>query len=929
MPLQEAPVTEPVAFKYRAFLSYSHRDTAWGKWLHAALEGYRIDRDLTGRETPAGTVPRSLRPIFRDREDFSAGHSLTEQTLAALEASQFLVVICSPNAAQSKYVNEEVRRFKMLGRAARVIPVIVDGEPGDRARECFPPALRCKVDADGEVTAEREEPIAADARPQGDGKDIAKQKVAAGLLGVGLDEIVRRAERARRRRNRFWAALAGVFLLLALAATGSAVYAWQQLRTNEAFLNATLKRATEIVDEAVAQAEKYNVPRTATLTLLRQAEGLFDDMAQYGRPTPELRYRKAWMLIQFARNYAILGDSVKQFARADEAYRLLAGLAGERPDVLTYQRDLAIAYDEIGRVQMEQGNLTGALQSFGESVAIMKRVGDADPGNVLSQHDLARSYSGLGDALVRQGRLDAALKSYRESLAIMQRIVSGNPADADYYYRDLAVAQGKIGDILKEQDDLTGALQAYREGTAIRERLAKTDPGNIRRQLDLAISYERLGNVLFVLNRMDDALKNYRDSVAINERLVKADPGNAIWQHALSASYGWVGDVLLAQGKPDDALKSYRDSLAIAERWAQTDPGSADWQVALAHCYSRVGLALAAQGHLSEAMEPYQRSLAILESLAETDPSNALWQRDLATFYGRAADAATRQGARDEALTYYRGILAIRERQAKADPGDTGRQWALLLAYDKVGDLLVEQGELDDALKSYRGSLGVAERRARNDPGNAGWQRGLMVGYGKIGAVLLEQGKLDDALRSHRDGLAIAERLAKADPGNADRQHDLSASQRRVGDVLVEQGELEDAFKSYRDSLAIMQRLTASDSSNAQWQQELKGDIGLIGSLAYRFVLARNFVRALEAADQATTLASGEIWIRGNRAHALMFLDRTDEARELYLKYRGAKNVVAEKSWETSVLEDFGELRKAGLAHPLMDEVEKTFATGG
>ena len=71
---------------------------------------------------------------------------------------------------------------------------------------------------------------------------------------------------------------------------------------------------TEIVDEAVAQAEKYNVPRTATLALLGKAEGLFDDMAQYGRATPELRYRKAWMLIQFARNYAILGDTSKQFA---------------------------------------------------------------------------------------------------------------------------------------------------------------------------------------------------------------------------------------------------------------------------------------------------------------------------------------------------------------------------------------------------------------------------------------------------------------------------------------------------------------------------------------------------------------------------------------------------------------------------------------
>jgi hypothetical protein len=174
----------------------------------------------------------------------------------------------------------------------------VGGEPGDPARECFPPALRFKLGPDGQLTGEREEPIAADARPQGDGKEIAKLKVVAGLRGLGLDEIVRRAERARKRRNRFWAALAGVFLLLALAATGSAVYAWQQLKTNEAFLNATLKRATEIVDEAVAQAEKYNVPRAATLKLLGKAEGLFDDMALYGRQTPELRYRKAWMLIK-------------------------------------------------------------------------------------------------------------------------------------------------------------------------------------------------------------------------------------------------------------------------------------------------------------------------------------------------------------------------------------------------------------------------------------------------------------------------------------------------------------------------------------------------------------------------------------------------------------------------------------------------------
>ena len=111
-------MSEPRTFKYRAFLSYSHRDTRWAKWMHAALEGYRIDKDLAGRPTPAGAVPKSLRPIFRDREDFSAGHSLTEQTEAALEASRFMVVLCSPNAAKSQYVNEEICRFMSTRRSA-------------------------------------------------------------------------------------------------------------------------------------------------------------------------------------------------------------------------------------------------------------------------------------------------------------------------------------------------------------------------------------------------------------------------------------------------------------------------------------------------------------------------------------------------------------------------------------------------------------------------------------------------------------------------------------------------------------------------------------------------------------------------------------------------------------------------------------------
>ena len=80
-----------------------------------------------------------------------------------------------------------MRKSAVSRRGNRVIAVIVDDEPGDPERECFPPALRIKVGPDGQLTDEREEPIAADARPLGDGKEIARQKVVAGLLGVALD----------------------------------------------------------------------------------------------------------------------------------------------------------------------------------------------------------------------------------------------------------------------------------------------------------------------------------------------------------------------------------------------------------------------------------------------------------------------------------------------------------------------------------------------------------------------------------------------------------------------------------------------------------------------------------------------------------------------------------------------------------------------
>src|SRR5262245_61662308 len=208
----------PVEIHYRAFISYSHNDTRWANWLHGRLEGFRIDRDLIGRQTAMGVIPKTLRPIFRDREDFTAGHSLSEQTLAALDASAALIVLGSQDAAKSHYVNEEVRLFKHRHRDRPIIPIILDGKTSDPETECFPPTLRFELAPDGAITDRPADLLAADMRESGDGRDLALAKVVARMLGVPTDDIRKRQVIAQGWRLKVIAAVVTGFGVLSLVA---------------------------------------------------------------------------------------------------------------------------------------------------------------------------------------------------------------------------------------------------------------------------------------------------------------------------------------------------------------------------------------------------------------------------------------------------------------------------------------------------------------------------------------------------------------------------------------------------------------------------------------------------------------------------------------------------------------------------------------
>ena len=182
--VQNGAVSSPAPTRrYAVFLSYRHADNRdsgrqWATWLHQTLEHYEVPPDLVGTPNSRGErIPASLYPVFRDEEELPADADLTQNIRHALENSGLLVVLCSPRAVESRFVAEEIRYFKELGKSDRILALLIDGNPNTsdgpasqpRALECFPEPLRFGIArADGTVDwSARTEPIAADARPEG------------------------------------------------------------------------------------------------------------------------------------------------------------------------------------------------------------------------------------------------------------------------------------------------------------------------------------------------------------------------------------------------------------------------------------------------------------------------------------------------------------------------------------------------------------------------------------------------------------------------------------------------------------------------------------------------------------------------------------------------------------------------------------------
>ncbi len=189
------------ARKKYAFISYSHRDTRHARWLQRRLESYKLPAEIHNEFEDS----RYLRPIFRDRADLGAG-VLNHELRKHLDSSKFLIVVCSPQAAASEWVNNEIGTFLEWGRDEYIIPFIVGGDiTSEGADNPIPPVLRDHYAANPD-----KELLSVDIREAGATK--AYIRVVSRMLDIEFDELWRRHLRERR-RNTLLGSTLGLFSL--------------------------------------------------------------------------------------------------------------------------------------------------------------------------------------------------------------------------------------------------------------------------------------------------------------------------------------------------------------------------------------------------------------------------------------------------------------------------------------------------------------------------------------------------------------------------------------------------------------------------------------------------------------------------------------------------------------------------------------------
>lgn len=268
-------------YNYDAFISYRHKelDKYAAELLHRQLEAFRLPGNLARKRKGERT---RINRVFRDKDELPLTNNLEDPIMQALQASEFLIVICSPRLPESPWCRKEIETFISMHGREKVLAVLIEGEPD----ESFPEELLYReetvTDADGSTHVERipMEPLAADIR----GKDRKAMKKAlktellrllAPMFSLNYDDLRQRHRERRMKR-----------ILAASLSVGAVCLAFGTVSTTMALRiksqNVQIQAQADEILQQNEEIQKQNQEITAQNQLLlnHQAVGLAEESSR-------------------------------------------------------------------------------------------------------------------------------------------------------------------------------------------------------------------------------------------------------------------------------------------------------------------------------------------------------------------------------------------------------------------------------------------------------------------------------------------------------------------------------------------------------------------------------------------------------------------------------------------------------------------------
>ena len=593
-------------YKYKAFISYSHADSAWAKWLHRRLETYRTPKRLRGRETTYGSVPARLNPIFRDRDELATSHSLSDTIKTALSQSENLIIICSPQAAQSKWVNQEVLAFKQLGRSAHIFCFVVNGEPGTpgQADDCFVPALRAAYNDAGQMLQNVAEPIAADAREIADGKKLALTKIIAGLLGVELDDLLRREQHRRNQRMAFITAgsLAASVVTITLAVNATLARNEAQQRQQQAeellgFMVGDLRESLtpmgrlDILESVGQKAMDY----FATVDVSQLTEGELLRQAQVLTQLGEIRFEQ----FKYTEAQAAFMEA---YERSDALYQRVP-TDGER----LFNRAQAEFW--VGYVAMQSGSLKDSSLWLTKYRDSSLKLHDMNSDNDDWLNEVAYGHHNLAVIDFESGNLQEAFDGFQHEVAILSKLMEKSVDPV--YITGLADANSWIGSIYLNLGNLASAKEYYKDSLEIHQSLYLKNTDNLKYYSYVAYAYQKLASIQILQGDMDSALVSLDAVEPIIHSLLEIENASLDWQRLKIRNNVKRSYVFVSQKRWDDALTITESALADFDtllHGLEKDYGVLEL---LSNCYYLKATALFNINNFSDAMSTINNGIDI------------------------------------------------------------------------------------------------------------------------------------------------------------------------------------------------------------------------------------------------------------------------------------------------------------------------------